>query len=186
LAASIVTEQAPAPEQAPLQPTKKKRGSGVGVRATTVAPGNVNEQVAPQSIPAGALVTLPVPLPDFVTESPKLPRLKVAVTALAAFIVTEQAPVPEHAPLQPANTEPGEALLVSETTVPDTKSWLHVPPQLIPAGLLVTVPAPVPALLTVKANFGGGGVPTLIVFAHAPCWPPLVTVTTALKVPLAV
>ncbi len=45
-------------------------------------------------------------------------RLKVAVTDCAAFIVTEHAPVPLQAPLQPANTDPAAAVAVSETTVP--------------------------------------------------------------------
>jgi hypothetical protein len=46
--------------------------------------------------------------------------------------------------------EPALGVAVSVTTVPLTKSAAHVAPQLIPAGLLVTVPAPVPARLTVS------------------------------------
>ncbi len=37
---------------------------------------------------------------------------KVAVTVLAALIVTEQAPVPVQAPLQPVNVEPVAAAAV--------------------------------------------------------------------------
>jgi hypothetical protein len=94
--------------------------------------------------------------------------------------------LPVHAPLQPANTEPAVGLGVRTTTVPDAKSWLQVPPQLMPEGLLVTVPAPVPALATLSANFGGGGVPTEMVREQLTCWSPLVTLTVAWNDPVAV
>jgi len=45
------------------------------------------EHVAPQAIPAGALVTVPLPAPDLVTVSAKELCMKVAVTVAAAFIV---------------------------------------------------------------------------------------------------
>ncbi len=41
--------------------------------------------------------------------------LNVAVTALAALIGTEQAPVPVQAPLQPANVEPLAGVAVRAT-----------------------------------------------------------------------
>jgi len=44
--------------------------------------------------------------------------LKVAVTARAWLIVTEQIPVPEQDPLQPANVEPEPAVAVRVTGVP--------------------------------------------------------------------
>jgi hypothetical protein len=44
--------------------------------------------------------------------------LNVAVTDCAALIVTEQVPVPEQAPLHPANVEPVPATAVSVTGVP--------------------------------------------------------------------
>jgi hypothetical protein len=76
--------------------------------------------------------------------------VNVAVTAAAAFIVTVHGPVPVQAPLQPVNADPAFGVAVSVTTVPLTKSALHVAPQLIPAGLLVTVPVPAPARVTVS------------------------------------
>jgi len=77
--------------------------------------------------------------------------VKVAVTAVAAVIVTLQVPVPLQPPLQPVKVEPTVGVGVSVTVVP----WLNVDeqvaPQLMPAGDEVTVPAPVPALVTDSA-----------------------------------
>jgi hypothetical protein len=75
--------------------------------------------------------------------------MNVAVTVLTAFMVTLQAPVPVQSPVQPVKIEPFEVAVVKATTVPEPKFALQVPlEQLIPAGTLVTVPAPVPALVT--------------------------------------
>jgi hypothetical protein len=76
--------------------------------------------------------------------------VNVAVTEALPVNFTLQAPVPVQAPDQPANVEVVFEAAVSVTTVPLVKLALHVAPQLIPAGLLVTVPAPVPAFLTVS------------------------------------
>jgi hypothetical protein len=65
-------------------------------------------------------------------------------------MVTVHVVVPLHAPDQPLNTAlpAGDSLRV--TTVPAANVARHVAPQLIPVGLLVIVPAPVPALCTVN------------------------------------
>ena len=76
--------------------------------------------------------------------------LNVAVTLLAASIVMLHAPVPVHAPNQPAKALPKSGLVVSVTTVALAKSAPHVPPHVIPAGDDVTVPVPVPPLFTVR------------------------------------
>ena len=75
--------------------------------------------------------------------------MKVAVTEALLVNVKLQVPVPVQAPDQPANVEAAFGAAVSVTMVPLVKVALHVGPQLIPAGLLVIVPAPVPALWTV-------------------------------------
>ena len=60
---------------------------------------------------------------------------KVAVTDLAAFIVTAQVPVAAvQAPLQPVNLLPVAGVAVSVTTAPALKAALQVAPQLMPAG----------------------------------------------------
>src|SRR5438445_3340336 len=153
VAAFIVTLQVPVPVQPPpLQPVKVAPAAGVAVRLTTVPVVKAVEQVAPQEIPAGALVTVPTPAPDLVTLSAKDDCMKVAVTEVAAFIVTLQVPVPVQPPLQPVKVEPAAGAAVKVTTVPVVKAVEHVAPQEIPAGLLVTVPLPAPALETVRAG----------------------------------
>ena len=72
--------------------------------------------MAPQLIPAGALMT--VPLPALLTVSAKVWVVKVAVTVVAALMLTVQVPVPVHAPLQPLKVEPAAGVAVSVTTVP--------------------------------------------------------------------
>jgi hypothetical protein len=76
--------------------------------------------------------------------------LKVADTVVFAFIVTLQAPVPPHPPAHAPNVELAAGVSVSVTTVPAANVPWHVVPQLMPAGLLVMVPPPVPELCTVS------------------------------------
>jgi CheY-like chemotaxis protein len=116
-----VTEQAPVPVHAPLQPAKLDPLPGLSVKVTTVPLAKFAVQVAPQLMPAGLLVTVPVPVPASVTVSGEMIVLNVAVTEAAALIVTEQAPVPVHATLKPANVDPLPGLSVKVTTVPLAK-----------------------------------------------------------------
>ena len=74
----------------------------------------------------------------------------VAVTLRARLKDTLQVPVPEQLPLQPVKVEPLAALGVRATLVPEAKEVLQALPQVIPVGLLVTVPEPAPALVTVR------------------------------------
>ena len=85
--------------------------------------------------------------------TPPLELLNVAVTDVAAVTVTTQASVPLQAPLQPANTEPSDAVSVNVTCVPLAKLPEHPSGQLIPCGALVTFPLPVPASVTVNKKF---------------------------------
>src|SRR5262245_41771613 len=104
-------------------------------------------------MPAGELVTAPVPLPDLVTVRANVGAVKVAVTDVAVLTVTVHVPVPEQPPpLQPANVEPDAAVAVKVTVVPFVYVPEQVAPQLMPAGALVTVPLPVPAWETVNVD----------------------------------
>jgi hypothetical protein len=133
--------------------------AGVAARSITVPDGNVEEQALPQLIPLGVLVTVPVPVPERLTERAKS-GTNVAVTAVFALSVTLHVPMPEHGePLQPAKEEPALATGVRVITVPESNSPEQVVPQLIPAGALVIVPLPAPALVSDNVNRGVGGGP---------------------------
>src|ERR1041385_5439082 len=156
-AASMVTLHAPVPLQEPLQPADVEPVSGVAAKFTTAPFAKLAEHVVPQEIPAGELVTVPVPVPLLATVRVKGPgfAVKVALTDFAASMVTLHAPVPLQAPPQPANVEPESGAAVKLTTVPLAKLAEHVVPQEIPAGELATVPVPVPVLATVRVKGPG-------------------------------
>ena len=79
-----------------------------------------------------------------------------------------QVPVPSHGPApHPVNVDPAAGVAVNVITVPLAKPAEHVAPQLIPAGLLVTVPVPFPpgvivsvtlalVVITVESDAAGG------------------------------
>ena len=107
-------------------------------------------------MPVGMLVTLP--LPDVLTlNTAVVAALAVyeTVTAVAPLSVTAHVPVPLHAPPQPANVEPAAAAAFSVTNVPEGKLALldvQAAAQLSPAGVLVTLPLPVPDLVSVRGK----------------------------------
>jgi hypothetical protein len=92
-------------------------------------------------------------------------------------MVTLQAPVPLHAPDQPAKSERGSGWAVNETTVPCGKLAVHVLPQSMPEGALVTLPEPAPVRETVKGNVGVAGGLTVTGFEQVTCSAPLLTCT---------
>jgi hypothetical protein len=55
------------PVQAPVQPTNVDPDAGLAVNLTVLSVGNWALQVRPQSMPLGALVTVPAPTPLFCT-----------------------------------------------------------------------------------------------------------------------
>src|SRR5215471_13470543 len=65
----FVIVQGPVPEHAPSQPLKIEPASGVAVSVMLVPATKLLWQKAPQSMPVGLLVTLPVPLPAFTTRT---------------------------------------------------------------------------------------------------------------------
>jgi hypothetical protein len=116
--ASIVTTQLPVPEHAPDQPANDEPDAGVAVNVTVVPRMNASEQIDPHTIPAGDELTEPDPDPARATDSDSNTTENVAVTLLAASIVTTHDPVPEHAPDQPANDDATPGVAVSVTSVP--------------------------------------------------------------------
>jgi len=145
-AAFIVTEHVLVPLQAPLQPVNVEPAAGVA--ASVTVPLNDAEQLVPQLIPAGLLVTVPVPEPLKVTVRGYVVKAKVAVTDCGPLIVTEHVLVPVQPPLHPVNVDPTAGVAVS-VTVPLNNAE-QVVPQLIPGGVLVTFPEPDPLKVTVR------------------------------------
>ena len=71
---SIVTIQLPVPVHAPLQPVKVELTPAVAVRTTVEPKAKFAVHVGAQAIPAGALATVPVPVPAIVTFTGCGPR----------------------------------------------------------------------------------------------------------------
>ena len=66
-------------------------------------------------------------------------------------------PVPEHPPPDhPLKVEPDAAVAVRVTVEPAVTEAVQIEPQLMPDGDEVTVPLPVPFLLTVKLCVAAG------------------------------
>src|SRR5262245_48038290 len=159
----MATVQPAVPVQAPLQPANVEPVAAEAVSVTLVPFAKLAfcvVQAGPQLIPAGLDVTVRVPVPALVTVSVWLTglALKVAVTVRACVMATVHVPVPVQAPLQPANVDPVAAEAVTVTFVPFGKLAFCVVqpgPQLIPVGLDVTVPVPVPGLVELRVGLLG-------------------------------
>jgi hypothetical protein len=145
------------PAHGPLLQLAKRPVVADAKRVIEVPDAKVAVHVAPQSIPAGELATLPVPpFWTLVTVSVNVPGggggaevLKVAVTVVFLLVLTAQEPVPvQPPPLQPAKTDPEAGSAVSVTVVFLENDPEQVVPQLMPLGLLVTVPLPAPFFVT--------------------------------------
>jgi hypothetical protein len=103
----------------PLHPANAESMDGVAWSVTVVPNTYDCEQSEPQLIPAGVEVTVPPPSPDLVTVSAKFRRLNVAVTDLAALMVTlHVAPETVSHPVHPMTAEPVAGEAVSATAVP--------------------------------------------------------------------
>jgi hypothetical protein len=145
------------PLQSPVNPENVNPEAGVAVSVTVVPLSKPALQVDGQLIPAGLLVTVPWPETATVTCAELVEAVaNVAETdwSLESVIWHE---VPLHAPPYPENWKPAAARAVSVMDVPDVKLASHVVGQLIPEGLLVTVPVPVTATDSWKLFGGGGG-----------------------------
>ena len=145
----------PLEQPVPDQPAKVEPEAGVAVKVTAAPLLKVAEQVLPQLMPAGELVTVPLPVPVLLSVSEYVMRLNVAVQLI--LVLTVKLPLEQVAsPDQPAKTEPLAATGVRVTAVPLTKLLEQPAPQLMPAGELVTVPMPVPPRFTVRVKVAAG------------------------------
>ena len=147
---SIVRSQTLVPLHAPPHPVKLNPGFGVATTLTGVPSAKPAMHVEPQLMPAGIVVTTP-PAPPATVSVTCDPVTKVAPTLRAADIVTAHvAAVPEHAPLHPAKAAPGPGVAVRVTIVLAANAALHAEPQLMPGGVLATLPFPLTT--TVRGN----------------------------------
>ena len=103
------------PPQAPLQPLNFQPLTGVAVRVTCVPGAKFALHIDPQLIPAGELVT--VPLPVTLTDS-ATSCTNVADTDCGEFIVTVHPALPLQAPPQPLKLQPLAGVAVRVTGVP--------------------------------------------------------------------
>src|SRR5438093_13577156 len=106
VAALTVTVNGPVPLHAALpMSVKVEPVAGVAVSVTTVPLANGAEHVAPQAIPVGALVTVPLPAASGIGGRVWRGR-KVAVTVVSAPSGNVHGPVPEQPPpLQPVKVK---------------------------------------------------------------------------------
>jgi len=105
-------------------------------------------------MPAGLDVTVPLPVPALlIVRVAGGIKLKVAVQLRSAVIVT--LPSEQSAsPAQPLKREPCAGVAVSVTTCAKPNGAPQTTPQLMPAGLEVTFPLPVPVRVIVRVEGG--------------------------------
>ena len=137
----------PAPVQAPVQPRNGAPFCVVAVNVIGVPSANDPEQPPPppQLMPAGLLVTVPLPFVE--TDSLRCVA-KFAITFTAPFaVIVQLSALPLQAPPHPLNTLLfGDALKVIE--VPGNSVAVQVPGQRMPPMLVRTSPDPFTVTLT--------------------------------------
>src|SRR5438552_450837 len=107
--------QAPRPLQAPLQPAKRRPRAGRAVSRTDVPAANARVQRPGHEIPAGELVTRP--LPTSATRTVCGSRSKTAVTVFGPSIVTVHGSSLQS-PVQPPSRQPAAETALSWTESP--------------------------------------------------------------------
>ena len=174
---NVHVELLPAESQGP--PTAAQLpGVPVFVKVIDVPTGNSVSQVldvpvaveskTEQLTPEGLLMSVPLaglnPLMQFVRSRVYLRQpecaatvvvrsavmAKSAVTVVSESKVTTQVPVPEHGLPHPTNTEPDAAVAVRSMTLPSANVMEQVDGQMMPEGVLMTVPLPVSVSDTVR------------------------------------
>jgi hypothetical protein len=112
-------------------------------------------------MPSGKELTVPLPLPFFVTVRAHVVGVlgvvevvgvvgasNVAVRLVLACTTKAQFPVPIQGPLHPAKVEPVSGVAARATLVPLAILALQALPHVMAVGLEATVPLPVPLLVT--------------------------------------
>src|SRR5688572_29517309 len=159
------------PVQPLLHPVNVEPAVAAAVSVTGVRAGKDSLQSVGQLIPAGLLVTVPLPPPASCTVTVwDSTRVKVAVTLFAASIVTLQPTVPVHTPLQLVKAKPALGAAVRVMTLPVAKDWAQSVGQSIPTGLLVTRPPSAGSTCTAKVWVVGWKVAVTVLAASIGTW----------------
>src|SRR3990170_3922754 len=141
----VTTHVGLVPVQSPAHCSNTHPGSGIAVNVTFVPARKSAEQLPlRQSIPAGTLVTVPLPVTQ--TERRYVDLVKFARTDRSRSIPnSHQLSAPEQSRPQRSNCHPAFAVAVRFTSEPLGNSAEQAPPvhrQSIPDGTLVTIPLP--------------------------------------------
>src|SRR5204863_178645 len=154
LLAPIVTVQVdPFELSQPVHPVNTDKVAGVAVSVTAVPITKSLLHAAPQLIPAGDEVTVPLPIPVIDTVSVNRLSMKIAVTDLAFVIETVHVvPETESQPVHPVKSEFAAGAAASVTCESLGNCAVHVVPQPRPAGVDVTVPVPSPCRTTASVS----------------------------------
>jgi hypothetical protein len=147
LARVIGMTQEPEPVQAPPHTTGPD-----GVSVTSTPAPNEATHASPQSTPGTSLVTVPPAVATDIAYTVS-GGANVAVTVFGLSMTIEQGPVPVQPADQPANDQPGVGFASSVTVLSVEKDAVHVGPQAMPTGWLVTVPLPL--TVTARGNIVG-------------------------------
>src|SRR5579864_1146347 len=123
---------APPPVHGAPNPANRQPAAGAAVSVTFDPPSNGAEHVVGQLMPAGELVTVPLPVGTTLTLNCSLVNVAVTACAVAASVTVHGSVV--EAALQPLKAENAAAVAVSVTAVPWSNDAVHVPGQLMPAG----------------------------------------------------
>ena len=141
------------PEHAPLKPEKLYPEAADADSVSPVPSLKLAVQVPGQAIPAGLLIT--VPLPDTVTETCAGGIARKVAETEVSLDKTIRHDEPRQAPPKLLNVYPETGVAVRDTAVPDRNDALHVAGQLIPAGVLANVPLPEIVTVSCTCFFGG-------------------------------
>jgi len=101
----------------------------VPLSVTVVPMGKFAEQMVPQLIPAGVLVTVPMPVPVLMIVRTGDVKSNATVTVRDAFIGTMQSRVPLHSPPQPAKVLFAFGYAPSKTALLDKKRMTQSPAE---------------------------------------------------------
>jgi hypothetical protein len=154
---TVTVQVVAVPEHAPDQPENRLPADAVAV-SVTCAFGVCGHVQVPAEQLAGEPPDVPETLPEPTTVTETWLGLNVAVTLLAEVIATAQTLFwPEHAPDQPANTDPADGVAVRYTVELENSGALHVVAP-VPQSMRpkpeppVTLPAPVAVTLRVEVG----------------------------------